>query len=258
MKSTQRVRWELFAAMFVIGLMAGPARAIVVVYDLRLDFSDTNNPNGAWAYHKGTNLLSHFSPVPQPTLAAAVANGYWGDTSSSLNSSIMKTTANGSSTGLWSNNDFLAGDVLVRTTDPSTGGAVIVTWTAPSSGTFTYSGDIWFAGAPTGPGSNDFTLTLNAGPALEAGTAGLGQDETNPVVMVNGLTPTSVNPGDVLALQLSPSIGMPFGSLAGAGLVVDFVPAPEPSSLLLGLSGIIGSIAWWMRRSMWSRRAAEL
>ena len=249
MRTIKQTGLRLLAALLLFALVASPAHAVVVVYDLRIDFSNTSNPNGVWAYLKGATPLSHFTPVPLAPLAIATANGYWGDTSSSINSSIMKTTANGSATGLWTNNDFLAGDVLLRTTDPSTGGPMIVTWTAPSAGTFTYSGDIWYAGAPLGPGSNDFILTLNAGPAMEMGTAGLGQDETNPVTMVNGLTPTSVNPGDVLALQLSPSIGPPFGSLAGVGLVVDFVPAPEPSSLALAALALVGATAWRWRRT---------
>ncbi|MBI2826110.1 MAG: PEP-CTERM sorting domain-containing protein [Planctomycetia bacterium] len=95
---------------------------------------------------------------------------------------------------------------------------------------------------------------------MESGTAGLGQDETNPVVMVNGLMPTSVNAGDVLALHPTPSIGMSFGSLAGAGLVVDFVPAPEPSTMVLGVLGMAGLIAWRMscRRNCGARNTSNL
>src|SRR6185503_15722118 len=132
----------------------------VIVYDLRIVFSNTNNPNFTWKYFKGNVPLTHFTPVTNATLASAAANGYWGDTSSSNNSAIMLTTANGSATGLWADSDFLVGEVLVRTTDP-TGDPMNVTWTAPSNGSFTYSGFFWFANAPLGPGSNSFTLSLN-------------------------------------------------------------------------------------------------
>lgn len=128
------------------------------------------------------------------------------------------------------------------------------TWTAPSNGSFTYSGFFWYAGTPTGPGSNDYTLSLNAGPAMEAGTAGVGQDRTNVVGMINGLTPSSVTAGDVLTLSMSPTIGFPFGSLAGVSLTLDFTPTaasvpalPEPSTLMLGVLGI-GGLAYCHRR----------
>jgi hypothetical protein len=236
---TNQLRALVLVALGIL-LLSSSAQAVIVVYDLRLDFSDAVNPNGTWAYLQGATPLPHFSSVPQPNLAPAAANGYWGASSSNFNSLILKTTANGSSAPPFSDNDFLANHVLVRTTDPASGGPMIVTWTAPSAGSFTYSGDVWYAGTPLGPGSNDFLLTLNNGPAMESGTAGIGQDESNPVTMVNGLTPTIVNPGDVLALKIGPSIGFPFGSLAGIGLVVDFTPAPEPSTLVLGGMGTLG------------------
>lgn len=236
---------SLFSLSVWLGLALGAEAAhAIVVYDLRIDFSNSSNPNGTWRYQKGNSLLAHFMPVSNATLALATANGYWGDTASSNNSAIMLTTAPGSATGLWSNADFLTGEVLVRTTDPLTGGPMNATWTAPSNGSFTYSGFFWYAGTPTGPGSNDYTLSLNAGPAMEAGTAGVGQDRTNVVGMVNGLTPVNVTTGDVLTLSMSPTTGFPFGSLAGVSLTIDFTPdavsliVPEPGTFVLGILGI--------------------
>lgn len=208
-------------------MLASPARA-VVVYDLVTDFSNASNPNGTWTYLKGNVLLGQFSPVPG-TLSIAAANGYWGSAPSDLSGAVLQTTANGSTTSLWSDNDFLSGDVLV-----STGGSPVdLTWTAPSNGTFTYSGSFWYADAPSGPGFNDFVLSLNAGPTLESGSAGLGQDRPNAVNFVNGSTAINVSAGDIFRLSISPSITAPFGSLAGASLTIDFLPAavvPEPDS----------------------------
>lgn len=253
MKATTGTIGGLLWVLFSLAIFAHPASA-VIVYDLRIDFSNASNPNATWQYLKGNVPLTHFTPVTQPALPLAAASGYWGDTSSSTNSSIMLTTANGSATGLWSDNDFLVGEVLVRTTDPSTGAPMIVTWTAPSNGSFTYSGFFWYANAPLGPGGNSFTLSLNAGPTMEAGTASLGQDRTNVYAMVNGLTPTSVLASDVLALQMNALVGPPTGSLAGVSLTIDFTPAPEPSSFALaalGLFGLAGQL--WRRRSGRSR-----
>lgn len=228
--------------------VAGRASAVIVVYDLRLDFSNANNPNGPWEYLKGNVPLTHFSPVTQPALPAAAANGYWGDTSSSNNSAIMLTTAGGSATGLWTDNDFLKDDVLVRTTDPGTGAPMIITWTAPSAGSFTYSGMLWNANAPLGPFGTSYTMSLNAGPSLEFGTALVGNNRPNGVSMVNGLTPVNVLPGDVVALEFTPAAGPPTGALAGITFTIDFTPVPEPSSLALASVGLFAATDYVLRR----------
>jgi hypothetical protein len=240
-----------FVLLLATTAFAGRASAVIVVYDLRVDFSNANNPNGPWEYLKGNVPLTHFTPVTQPALPLAAANGYWGDTASSNNSAIMLTTASGSATGLWTDNDFLVDDVLIRTTDPGTGAPMIVTWTAPSAGSFTYSGMLWNANAPLGPGGTSYAMTLNAGPALESGTALLGNDRNNGIGMVNGLIPVNVLAGDVVALEFNPAPGPPFGSLAGMTFTIDFTPVPEPSSLVLVGLGLlsVAACAWRGRAS---------
>jgi hypothetical protein len=219
------------------------ARAAIIVYDNDLDFSDVNSPSGTWSTCRATRrfLTSRRCYIPQ--LALAVANGYWGASSSSLSTSIMLATANGSATGLWSDTDFISGDILIGTTDPSAGGPTVLAWTAPSNGTLTYNGAIWYADAPNGPGGTDFSLALNAGPALEFGTAGLAQNRPNAAQMVNGFTPVNVLAGDVLALELNAAPGPPFGRLTGVVFTIDFVPIPEPSSLVLLAFGGVALVA---------------
>lgn len=248
MKSTTSTIGGLLLTFLSLAVVANPAHGVIVVYDLRLDFSNANNPNGPWEYLKGNVPLTHFSPVTNPILATAVANGFWGDTSSSDNSAIMLTTADGSTTGLWSDNDFTDTEVLVRTTDPSTGGPMIVTWTAPTSGSFTYSGEFWDANAPLGPGGNSFTLSLNNAPPMESGFALTGQNRPTGYSMVNGLTPTNINAGDVLALEMNPLPGPPFGSLSGITFTIDFTPVPEPSTLVLAVIGAVGLLVQVVRR----------
>jgi hypothetical protein len=243
------------ALLALLSLLFLPStHAAIIVYDLRVDFSNVNNPNGTWRYYKGNTLLTHYTPVTQPTLSLAAANGYWGDSSTSNNSAIMLTTANGSATGLFSDTDFLVDHVLVRTTDPSTGGPMIMTWTAPTAGSFTYNGFLWYAGGPLGPGGNSFTLSLNNGPAFEMGSAALGQDMPNATGMVNGATPISVLAGDVVALELNPLPG-PSGSLAGVSFTIDFTPVPEVGSLSLAALGVGGFCFYYVRRGRRTSRA---
>lgn len=229
---------RLLTVVIPLLFCASGARSAPTVYDLRIDFSDSINPNGTWRYYKGNTLLTHSTPVTNATLALATTNGFWGDTSSSNNSAIMKTTANGSATGSWTDSDFLVNEVLVRTTDPASGGPMLVTWTAPSAGTFTYNGFIWLANGPLGPGGNSFALWQNNLPPIETGQATIGQNRTNVSGFVNGATPVNVLAGDVLSLQIDSIAPFPTGSLAGVSFTIDFTPLPEPTGLTLIILGL--------------------
>jgi hypothetical protein len=124
---------------------------------------------------------------------------------------------------------------------------MIITWTAPSAGSFTYSGMLWNANAPLGPFGTSYTMSLNNGPALESGTALLGNDRNNGIGMVNGLIPVNVLPGDVVALEFNPAAGPPTGALAGITFTIDFTPVPEPSSVVLATFAALGVVVFIRR-----------
>lgn len=226
--------------LFVLAafLLAAPTQGAIVVYDLGLDFSNSVNPNGVWSFAKGNTLLTHFTPAPS-TLAPALAGGYWGTSATDMNSSVMLTTAGGSAAPPLTNFDFPAGEVLVGTTDANTGGPVDIRWTAPTSGTFTYSGWVWYADPTAGPFGNSFNMSLNNGPSMESLTASIGQNFANSVPMVNGLTPTVVAAGDVVTLTVAPLVPAPTPLFGGVSWTIDFTPVPEPSSWLLMGAGML-------------------
>jgi hypothetical protein len=241
-------RFRLFCLSVVaVYLLAAPAQAAVVVYDLGLDFSNALNPNGVWSFTQGNTLLTHYTPVPT-SLAPALANGYWGTNAANLNSSVMLSTAGGSAAPPLTNFDFIAGEVLVGTTDASTGGPVDINWTAPSNGTFTYSGWVWYADPTAGPFGNSFNISLNNGPSMEFLTASIGQNFFNSVAMVNGLTPTTVNAGDVVKLTVSPLVPAPTPLSGGVSWTIDFTPVPEPSAWLLMGVGLLAVAGRCVRR----------
>ena len=234
---------------------AAPAKGAIVVYDLGLDFSNSLNPNGVWSFSQGNTVLTHFTTVPT-SLAPAVANGYWGTNAFNLNSSVMLSTADGSAAPPLSNLDFIAGEVLVGTTDASTGGPVDIHWTAPSNGTFTYSGWAWYADPTAGPFGNSFDISINNGPSIEFLTASLGQHFFNSVPMQNGLVPMSVTAGDVVTLTVSPLVPAPTPLIGGVSWTIDFTSVPEPSSWLLMGLGLIAVASRRSRRAMGSTTAA--
>lgn len=247
--SVNRFRQGAFCIMVlaVVGLLAPSAQAAIVVYDLGLDFSNTLNPNGVWSFSKGSTPLTHYTPVPT-SLAPAVANGYWGTSPADLNSSVMLTTAGGSAVPPLTNLDFIAGEVLVGTTDASTGGPVDIHWTAPSNGTLTYSGWVWYADPTAGPFGNSFDIALNNGPSIEFLTASLGQHFFNSVPMLNGLVPIPVTAGDVLTLTVAPLVPAPTPLFGGVSWTIDFTPVPEPSSWLLLAAGLFVAAPHALRR----------
>ena len=218
------------SSLFAVLVFCAPASASVT-YNLTNDFSNASNPNGAWKFAQAAVVETHFVDSTGNGLDPALANGYWGHSATSYSGSIMKTTANGSadSASGYSNNDFLAGDVISHSTNPGDGGTQTVDWIAPFSGTITYSGSVWYAHSPV-TRSNDFVVNLNGGSALASGTVTPANTRSNAITFASSGT-VVVGAGDVLALQISPTAGQQFGSLSG--LAFNIVLTPEPATLSL-------------------------
>jgi len=225
------------------------ASQAAIIYDLRSSFSNTANPNGTFSYLQGTTPLpQHPQPTDGNTLSPAAANGYFGVASNfSAAPIILQVSQNGSSTSPYSNNDFLAGDIIGTSANPGPGAASFIDWTAPTAGTITYSGGVWYAHSPV-QRSSDYFLTLGSGPVLATGTVSYndGFVRSNPSTFASS-APMTVTAGQVLALEFLPTAGQTFGSLAGVNLTVTLNPVvsqtPEPATTLLlagGLCGIAG------------------
>jgi hypothetical protein len=151
--------------------------------------------------------------------------------------------------GALTDNDFLAGDVLVHT--PNDGSALTITWTAPTAGIIdNLVFDVWYAHS-TVTRSNDVSFSLGAAvhntttsPTNNSNRSGAG-----------GATggPQFVNAGDLLTLTFLKSAlplpGQEFGSLTGLNLAFEFAPSnvPIPASLPLFVSALAG-LGWFAHR----------
>lgn len=223
--------------------LAMTAQAHAATSNLTTNFSNASNPNGGWSFTAGGTALAHF---PQPStpnsLNSAAANGYWGTGADFFAAPfILKTTANGASTGAYNNGDFLAGDVLVH--GPNNGSAVSINWTAAGAGSISFTSSIWYAHSIVSR-SEDVSVFLN-GTSLGSVTVTNGITRTSTLTSLSG-TNLAVSSGDVLSFRFSKSAGQEFGSLAGIGAVVDFTPTataavPEPATwgmMILGFGAI--------------------
>lgn len=234
--------------MLSIALFAGNV-------SLQNDFSITNgNPNGQWSYVEGTlpssvSLLGFQVPVNNGNpLYPALSTGFWG-AGPDLNVNtpeIFSALVNGSAAGE-TNNDFLAGDIVAHS--PNAGDYLFATWTAPSAGTITgLSGMVWYAHSVV-TRTNNWALFDNNS-ILASGSVTNGEDLTNPDLFSWGSF--SVNAGDTISLGIAKAPGQPFGSLAGMDLDFTFTPntpTPEPGSLALLGTGIVG-LAGFLRRRL--------
>jgi len=166
------------------------------------DFSNTSNPNGVWSYVQGSTALPLQSqPTDSNALNPAAANGYFGvATNFSTAPFVFETSQDGASTSPYTNDDFLAGDVLAHSTTPGTGANLFIEWTAPENGTIAYSGEVWYAHSPV-TRSNDYALTLDGGSDLASGTVTNG-DGLNAPSTFDSSGSLAVDAGDVLALEL--------------------------------------------------------
>ena len=222
-----------------------PAQA--TIYNLTSDWSDASNPNGVWSY--GSGLIHFVQPTVANALNGAAANGYWG-TAADFNSPnfMLRTTSSGSITGGgYSDNDFLAGDVIVH--GPNDGSFVSINWTAPGAGSISFSSALWYAHSPV-TRSQDISAFLGA-TSLGGVSIFNGVTRGAPITSLTGSS-LAVASGDILSFRFPKSAGQQFGSLTGIDATVDFSPSsigavPEPASWAMMIIGF-GAVGSAMRR----------
>jgi hypothetical protein len=236
-------RISVISALFpIIGL------SDVISYDLKDNWSNSGNPNGAWSYRQGSTDLPY-----QPSLStigvAGITGGYApSNRGGGFLPAFFQATGNGPYGAPYG---YEAGDIVVHSTDNTNGNASLgpanFAWTSPGAGTVTFFGSIWFAQPTTGR-SNDFALVDTAtNLILASGTIAEtnGSSRDNPTLFA-GAGPLSVSAGDVIELLVTQTDGQAYGSFAGVNL--KFIettsgdtnpPAtiPEPAALTSFLLG---------------------
>lgn len=229
-------------------LFAGCSSAVhAVTYDLVNDFSNISNPNGVWSFTQGNTPLPHQNSLTPHPFNPAVVDGYWGAGSNlSINTpEVIKTTADASTLGIgMTDEEFLAGDVILHSTNPGSGLALQINWTAPDDGVIDFSASTWYAHLPVNR-SNDLTIYLD-GVFLDSGVLNATIRRSNALVF--GGTGLTVDAGDVLSFIYTPSAGQIHGSVAGIIETVEFSAVPVPAAVWLFGSGLLGIIGFARRK----------
>jgi hypothetical protein len=230
---------------FAVLILCSTSFATTVTYDLKNDWG-TTNPNGPWSFLQGTTLLPYQSPCDAYVYNCPNTDLY------------LPLWARVPASAVSNEPYFEPGDILTHSVDGFNGdptlGESTLKWTAPAAGSIDISGDIWFAHTGlTEIRSNDFFLSLD-GSLLTSGTISGSGPYFRPTPFSFSFTGDRLNAGDTLTLVVQRTLGEDSGagSEDGVNLTITETPAtsqtPEPDSLLLFGTGLIGPLGLLRRR----------
>ncbi|MFT3987258.1 VPLPA-CTERM sorting domain-containing protein [Aestuariivirga sp.] len=237
---------KLFALSTSLALFLGAASAQAETWNAFDDFSIATNPNGAWSYGEGT-AGSTFTPFVNKVTTSQVI--YWQTTNPSLGAPAVIKNTTGSSfaypTVVFPN------DVL--DIHPGPNSDVIVQFTAPTAGTYSYSGLFEVLDYVQSNGvigliykngtqlfSQEFGGTTANATTLTAGS------------MITFMGSVLLAAGDKLSFAVNNDGNYLYDSTGFQVVISDVSPVPLPGALPLMAAGL-GSLALLRRRK---RKAA--
>lgn len=238
---------------FAISLLPAGTLHAQVLNDLKLDWSNANNPNGAWTYREGNNALPFVASMQSMLGGWSVAQPGWARSENGNDRIPFWFQSNGSEQFA---RDFIAGDIVVHSTDPGSGagnGPGNVIWTSAIAGQIDVTGNTWM-GRDIGR-SNDWSIWKN-NVLLTSGSLFTGDpfDRANPFDFSTGsggasaLTSISVSPGDVIMFQVDKTSSD--GDFVGVNLTISAVPEPTTFALLGSLAAGLGWVTWRRRQKV--------
>ncbi|WP_164929397.1 IPT/TIG domain-containing protein [Gloeobacter violaceus] len=232
------------SSIFLWVCAAGGAQAGTVFYDLKTDWRLLSNPNGPWSLNEGNNPLPYVADwqgdeyhTPQSGWAA-----------SEHGNTFVPIWYQSNGTEAFEH-DWLAGDVVVHSTDTSSGvgnGTANVTWTSPVEGTINISGRVWL-GRDIGR-SNKWKLFVR-GSLVSSGSVASGDpyNRTNPFDLATGSGASSVLSnipiaiGDIVKLQFEQTSPDTYGDFVGVELSI-VAQTDTTAPVIVGFSPERGAI----------------
>ena len=221
----------LFTTSALALLTTGNLNAATQIYDLKTDWSDTQNPNGTWSYRAGdaimrSQMASPHVPAGQPVWVGP--NDFY--------LPIFFKAAN------FDAFDIKPGDVYVHSANSDGEGVANIVFAAPSDGTANLSGAAWFAAEDAGQNGRSSVWSLwKNGTLLTSGTVFSGDqyDRSSPFLFSLGSGGASVlqniplSAGDEIKLQIRREAG-PYGTYVGLKFAVELTTDVSTWSLPAG------------------------
>ena len=220
------MKFHLNLLPFLAAALAGIASA--QTSNVGADWIEGPNPNGAWSFREGNNLLGHMNNWAGSG-QGAYANAAFG--SGHIPACVKQV-------GIWNNFDTQAGDILIHSRDSANGGTNgegSIRWTAPSAGTVGVSGSVWLA-RNIGR-SVVWSIAVN-GVTQTSGTVfdgdSYGRSSPFPLSAGSGgpapLGSIAVTAGTVITFLAVKAPSSPFGDFVGVDLSVTYGPTPASST----------------------------
>ncbi len=238
---------DLFKAASLVGVLCLAGSSAATAYDLQADWSNASNPNGSWTYREGSNALPFVASWQSALGGWSSAQSGWAYSENGNNRLPFWFQSNGTETFA---HDFLAGDIVVHTTDAANGvgnGLGNVLWTSSTNSLIDISGSVWM-GRDIGR-ANDWKLYVN-GTLLRSGSIFSGDvySRANPFDLSTGagagsLTGLLVNADDTVKLEFKETSGS--GDFVGVNLRINATPVPEPATMA---ALALGALALLRRR----------
>lgn len=231
-----------------------------LVYDLAADWSDSNNPNGAWSYNgvDGQPLPVHRSDWDSQTRTEHFSSAQPAWSAQNASRSVpMAFKSLGVTSGTTWNLDAPTGSVGMHGQPEFAG----ISWTSPISGIATLSGNVWKMRNNIGR-TIEWRLTLN-GSIFTGGTLTEANPYTsaNPFDLADGSGGPSaltfpVAVGDVISLEAGRTLPAVDSDFVGVNFSISVVP--EASSLILFELTLIALLTLDKRQRYLSLAASRL
>lgn len=218
---------KVAAVVAALGSMAAAQTSNVAA-----DWIEGPNPNGAWSFREGSNLLAHVNNWAGSG-QGAYANAAGG--SGHIPACVKQV-------GIWSGSDTQPGDVQIHCRDSSNGGSNgegSIRWTAPSAGVVGVSGSVWLT---RNVGRSVVWSILVDGVTQTSGTVFDGDpySRSNPFPLSAGsggpapLGSIAVTAGTVITFLTVKAPSSPFGDFVGVDLSISYGPTPA-SAVSIGV-----------------------
>jgi len=238
-----------------LAAIAPQAFGAPIIFDLATDWSDTQNPNGAWTYtgNNGTVLATNQADWDTTSVIFGSPQKAWANSTFPDPGHVpmwFKRTSD--STQL----DIAVGGVGMHGSEGFTNAFVGVSWTSPTNGTVDITGGVWQAIKVTDDGvggnhqnrNSDWRVSLN-GLELTGGNVS-GTDafsSLSPFDLLSGsggataLSNLAISASDVITLEfISPNS---FATFNGVDFTISLeadAAVPEPPIIALFVLGLLG------------------